>query len=287
MSGGESVAEINSLIPKELSALMAGNRIPHAVALESSDKSALSECANYLAGWAICKSSNRPCGECAACRKLKSGNHPDVYTAKPEGKKNAVKISEIRAICADSVIKPNESDCKVYIIPEADKMEAAPQNAFLKLMEEPPQPMLFILLCENTLGLLRTIRSRCSVFKLNAEGGDDEQAKALAEDIAKALCQSKEISLIYACCALDDRQTALNALGCLSELVRSATVCGITGTLSGDNPLVKELSMSVKRRGLIAMQESIAKAADYLRKNVNLSLVSSTLAINLRYNKYL
>ncbi|MGN0498765.1 MAG: hypothetical protein ACI4F6_06870 [Acutalibacteraceae bacterium] len=281
------MAEINGLIPAELLSLMAENRMPHAVALESSDKAALSKCADYVAAWAVCKSDNKPCGECAACRKLKGGNHPDVYTAKTEGKRNAVKISEIRNICADSVLMPNESDCKVYIIPEADKMEAAPQNAFLKLMEEPPQPMLFVLLCENTLGLLQTIRSRCSVFRLNTEGYDNEQAKALAEDIARAICRSKEASLVYACAALDDRQSALAALNALSEIIRAATAYGITGTLGGDKPLVRELSLSVKKRGLMNMQQSISSAADYIRKNVNLSLVGAQLAINLRYNKYM
>ena len=278
---------IEALIPAELLSLMAENRVPHAVALESSDKAALSECALYLAQWAVCKSGKRPCGECAACKKLKSGNHPDVYTAKTEGKKIAVKISEIRNICADSVLMPNESDCKVYIIPEADKMEPSPQNAFLKLMEEPPQPMLFILLCENTQGLLQTIRSRCSVFKLKAEGGKSEQAQSLAEDIAKALCQGKEIKLVYACAALNDRQSALDALNALSELVRAATAYGITGTLGGEKPLIRELSMNVKRRGLINMQQSISTAAEQIRKNVGLSLVGAVLAVNLRYNKYM
>lgn len=281
------MAEIDGLIPAELLSLMAENRVPHAVALESSDKSALSECALYIAQWAVCRAKNRPCGECASCRKLKDGNHPDVYTAKTEGKKNVVKISEIRNICADSVLMPNESDCKVYIIPEADKMEAAAQNAFLKLMEEPPQPMLFILLCENALGLLQTIRSRCSLFRLNTDGVNNEQAKALAENIAKAMCQSKEISLVYACSALDDRQLAADTLNALSEIVRAATACGITGTLGGEQSVVKELSMNVKKRGLIGMQQSISTAADYIRKNVNLSLVGAQLAINLRYNKYM
>lgn len=281
------MSEYESLIPQELKTLMRENRVPHALALESSDKKALEGCARMLAEWAVCKSNNKPCGECSACLKVKNASHPDVYTAKPEGKKNAVKISEIRSICADSVLMPNESDCKVYIIPEADKMEAAPQNAFLKLMEEPPQPMLFILLCENTLGLLQTIRSRCSVFKIKGVSDNEDEISALAENIARALCQNKESELVYACAALNERQTALKALGRLSEIVRAATAYGITGTLGGENELVRELSLKVKKRGLVRIQGSIADSAEYIRKNVNLSLVSAVLGINLKYNKYL
>ena len=177
------MSEFEKTVPSELRALMKENRAPHAVAIESPDKTALERCAGLIAQWAVCIGENRPCGDCRACKKLMSGNHPDVYYAKLEGKRNAVKISEVRAICADAVYKPNDGDCKVYIIPEADKMEAAPQNALLKLIEEPPQPMMFILLCENAAGLLQTIRSRCTVFKLDTDERNGGHIKELADNI--------------------------------------------------------------------------------------------------------
>lgn len=275
------------LLPPELEKLMRENRVPHAVAFEGSDQEALNKAAMRISMWAVCKSaSDKPCLQCAACQKMKSGNHPDVYTAKTEGKKNAVKISEIRAICADSVFKPNESDCKVYIIPSADKMEAAPQNAFLKLMEEPPQSMLFVLLCENSAGLLQTIRSRCSVFKIGGYGVEAE-AQTLANDIALALCRPKEIRLVYACAALDERQKALKALDALSEIVRAAAVYGITGTTDGGNDLARELSLNIKKRGLVRIQSVISESKDYINRNVGLTLVSAALSVNLKYSKYL
>lgn len=274
-------------LPSELEKLMRENRVPHAVALEGGDQEALNKASMRLSMWAVCKSAaDKPCLQCKACQKMKSGNHPDVYTARTEGKKNAVKISEIRAICADSVYKPNESDCKVYIIPSADKMEAAPQNAFLKLMEEPPQPMLFILLCENSAGLLQTIRSRCSVFKIDGSGSDSE-TQALACEIAQALCKSKEIQLVYACAALDERQKALKALDALSEIVRAATVYSITGRADGENNLVRELSINIKKRGLVRIQSVIAESKEYINRNVGLTLVSAALSVNLKYSKYL
>lgn len=275
------------LFPQELLTLMREKRVPHAVALESPDKEVLKQSAQILAKWAVCRGEDRPCDQCVACKKVESNNHPDVYTAKPEGKKNAVKIAEIRAICADAYMMANESDCKVYIIPDADKMEASPQNAFLKLMEEPPQSILFILLCENTAGLLATIRSRCSVFKLKVNPKLQQQGDELAESIAKALCQSKESELMYACAALDERQTALKALSALSKIIRAAAAYSVTGTLGGDDVLIKALSMNVKKRGLLNMQSNISKAGEYINRNVNLSLVSATLAMNLRYSKYL
>ncbi len=280
------MSEFEKTVPSGLRALMKENRAPHAVAIESPDKTALERCARLIAQWAVCTGENRPCGDCRACKKLISGNHPDVYFAKLEGKRNTVKISEVRAICADAVYKPNDGDCKVYIIPEADKMEAAPQNALLKLIEEPPQPMMFIFLCENAAGLLQTIRSRCTVFKLDTDERNDGHIKELADNIALALCRSRESELMYACAVLDDRQQTLDVLKSLSETIRGAMFCEITGRSSAD-AVVNKLSRSLKRRGLMNMQKSIAEAAKYAERNVSLALVSAALSKNLWNDKYL
>ena len=282
------MTEFESFVPYRLRALMDEDRTPHAIALECADKNALKRCAELITLRVLCKSDkDRPCGECSACIKISGGNHPDVYTAKSEGKRNTVKISEIRAICADSVYKPNESDCKIYIIPEADKMEPSPQNAFLKLIEEPPQPMLFILLCENVLGLLQTVRSRCAVFRLSGDDSDDIEICTAAENIALSVCKSREAELMYACAALNDRQQSLKILKRLGEIVREAVSCGITGKAQDCEAAVKELSLKVGKRGLLKMQESILNARRHIDRNVNMTLVSTVLSENLWNDKYL
>ncbi len=271
------------VLPSELKKLMDEGKVPHAVALESDDEASLTAAAAELAAYAVCKGEKRPCGRCKGCMKAKSGNHPDIYTAALEGKKQIVKISEIRKICADSIIKPNESDCKVYIIPNADNMETAAQNAFLKLMEEPPQPMLFILLCADSSGLLMTIRSRCTAFHL--EGNAKAQLGQLAEDIARAICSDREIDLVYALAALNERTQAVEALTRLSECLREAAVCSITG--KGSDDIIRKLSLSVSVKGLMKMQEDIFKAREYIDRNVGLNLVGTVLSVNLNNSRYL
>lgn len=63
--------------------------------------------------------------------------------------------------------RPYEGSRKVIIIYEADKMTIDAQNAFLKTIEEPPQNVFIILLCEKVENILETIKSRCQIHKLH------------------------------------------------------------------------------------------------------------------------
>lgn len=277
------MSDYAAALPTALKKLMDEGKTPHAVALESDDEASLSRAAAELSAFAVCKGERRPCGRCQGCLKVKSGNHPDIYTAAVEGKKQIVRISEIRKICADSIIKPNESDCKVYIIPNADNMEAAAQNAFLKLMEEPPQPMLFILLCSDSSGLLPTIRSRCTAFRL--ESNTQIHRGEVAENIARAICSDREIELVYAVAQLNERNQAIEALTQLGETLRAAMVCSVTGKDSDD--IVRRLSLAVSVKGLVKMQEDVFKALEYINRNVGLGLVGAVLGTNLKNSRYL
>ena len=119
--------------------------------------------ARLLAAALMCDSSQRPCMTCTACRKILSGIHPDFITVEdPEHKNVAVKL--IRQVRDDMFIRPNEGSHKIYFLPQALGTEG--QNALLKILEEPPDYGVFILLAENPETLLPTVRSRCVELKL-------------------------------------------------------------------------------------------------------------------------
>ncbi|MEE1281349.1 MAG: ATP-binding protein, partial [Acutalibacteraceae bacterium] len=128
---------------------MKNSRLPHGIVLESTQPQLLQQYIKKLSKWAVCKESNKPCNACSQCKKVETENHPDIYTAQLAGKTEVVNVDEIRKICNDAYIKPNEATTKVYIIPNADKMQIQAQNAFLKVLEEPPQNILFILCCTS------------------------------------------------------------------------------------------------------------------------------------------
>ena len=111
------------------------------------------------------KGAMAPCGVCPACRRVLAGSHPDLFwLEEPEGGKG-VKLEQVRALRAQSFIRPSEAPYKVFVLPQADKLNLPSQNALLKVLEEPASS-IFILLCENREAMLQTVRSRCKTFRL-------------------------------------------------------------------------------------------------------------------------
>ena len=106
-----------------------------------------------------------PCLSCPACRKILSGNSPDVIYVN-RGDKATLGVEVIRELRQDVYIPPNDLSVKIYIIEDAHLMTPQAQNAFLLTLEEPPAYVLFLLLCENAALLLETIRSRAPVLRL-------------------------------------------------------------------------------------------------------------------------
>ena len=100
-----------------------------------------------------------PCGDCIACRKILSDNHPDILSISPSGP--IIRIAQIRALCESLSMKPYEARRRFVIISDAQAMNPEAGNAILKLLEEPPDRTIFILQATQASDLLPTIASRC------------------------------------------------------------------------------------------------------------------------------
>jgi DNA polymerase-3 subunit delta' len=105
------------------------------------------------------------CGRCKSCRKIESGNHPDIIQIKPSGP--FIKIAQIRELCQTLAMKPYEASTRVVLIRDAQAMNPAAGNALLKMLEEPPERTILILTAAQTLDLLPTIVSRCQHIRFN------------------------------------------------------------------------------------------------------------------------
>lgn len=104
--------------------------------------------------------NNRPCGDCPSCKQMESGNQPDVIWVNRE--LSSIGVDDIREKINSSIaIKPFSSPYKIFIVPEADRMTEAAQNALLKTIEEPPEYGVILLLTSNMDAILPTIQSRC------------------------------------------------------------------------------------------------------------------------------
>ena len=117
----------------------------------------------------VCQGEDdRPCGECPACKKAFGAfGHPDILVFRtPEGK-TQFPVELIREIRRQAYIRPNESEKKVILIQNAEMMNIASANALLKVLEEPPEHLVFILTCDNLSALPETIPSRCICLELH------------------------------------------------------------------------------------------------------------------------
>jgi len=106
-----------------------------------------------------------PCGCCRSCRKIESGNHPDIIRIKPSGA--FIKIDQIRGLCDTLAMKPYEARVRVVIISDAHAMNPSASNALLKMLEEPPDSSILILTACQISDLLPTIVSRCQHIRFN------------------------------------------------------------------------------------------------------------------------
>src|SRR3989344_506085 len=129
-----------------------------------------------------------------------SGN-PDLKLIKPDTEKGDTKIyiEDIRELKSFMYLKPHSSEHKLAVIEDANVMTAEAANAILKILEEPPQNSVLILVSSRPKLLPRTILSRCEtvVFPPAPETKTAETDKALAE-LRKILKQSLAERIKYA-----------------------------------------------------------------------------------------
>ncbi|TGE34132.1 DNA polymerase III subunit [Desulfosporosinus sp. Sb-LF] len=102
-----------------------------------------------------------PCLSCSACRKIFSGNHPDVLWLKPL--KTTLGIEQVLAWQEKVSLRHYEGNYKISVIEHADALTLPAANALLKIIEEPPERTVIILCAENAEGILPTIQSRAQL----------------------------------------------------------------------------------------------------------------------------
>ncbi|MGA2775687.1 MAG: DNA polymerase III subunit [Candidatus Omnitrophota bacterium] len=138
--------------------------------------------AGILAQAANCLRNNlESCGDCPSCKRIASGQHPDVHfidASTPtdilteglndEGATGAIRIGHIRQLQKNISYKAYEGRLKFFIIDNAHNLNPSASNALLKVLEEPPQGSVIILITDKPFLLFKTIVSRCKAIKFTA-----------------------------------------------------------------------------------------------------------------------
>ena len=180
----------------------------------------------------FCKSNDRPCHECRHCVNITKNLHPDLLTIEP-GSTGFIGIDRIRRLLGDipneqikelekrdedippryfAITSPLEADRKIIIIHGVETMLKETRDILLKILEEPPANVIFILTTEDESVLNSTLASRCQILRVKPipfdqvesslikNGVEPELASHLSKitggHIQKALDFSKNASLL-------------------------------------------------------------------------------------------
>jgi len=149
-------------IKAHLTEAIKGNKISHAYIFDGEDGCGKRMMAQAFAMAIQCTGKTQgACNECKSCKMALSYNHPDIIWVEHE-KDTTISVDEIRKqLVGDVLIRPYQSDYKIYIIDDAELLNEQAQNAMLKTIEEPPEYVCIILLTNNSKKFLPTILSRC------------------------------------------------------------------------------------------------------------------------------
>ena len=118
-----------------------------------------------------------PCGRCSTCERFADGSHTALREFQPEGA--GYLVEDVRGDwMSAAMLTATEGRRKVLWVRGADRMNVAAQNAFLKVLEEPPASVVWLLEVEDEGALLDTVVSRCRRLDLAPWGLEDLRRKA-------------------------------------------------------------------------------------------------------------
>jgi DNA polymerase-3 subunit delta' len=152
-------------------------RMPHAVLFTGPNGIGKVMVAKVLAAALLCShEEERPCGICLSCQQMSYSSHPDFLLIAPEGAN--IKIEQIRNLQQEAALAPYSSQRRVCIIDGAELMTTQAANSLLRILEDPPGEIIFILIAANKQTLLTTIISRCMAISFQPLA-DEVLAQAL------------------------------------------------------------------------------------------------------------
>jgi DNA polymerase-3 subunit delta' len=161
-------SESSSLLWERFQSIRAKQRVPHALLLIGAQHKALNDFAYKVAATILCSGQQKPCGECKSCRLIHLQEHPDLNYLTVDKEGGVIKIDQIRELQQLVFTSAQLANGRIVIINPAEKMNNAAANALLKLLEEPPAFVHFLLIAQQISTLPATIISRCQQWRFSS-----------------------------------------------------------------------------------------------------------------------
>ena len=164
-------------ITETLRRQVAEGRTSHAYLFTGTRGTGKTTCAKILAKAVNCESpvDGDPCGKCPSCLGIDSGSFLDVLELDAASNNG---VDQVRALRDEAVYSPANVKKRVYIVDEVHMLSTAAFNALLKILEEPPEHLMFILATTELHKVPATILSRCQRFSFR---------RIRPEDVARRL----------------------------------------------------------------------------------------------------
>ena len=228
---------------------VAEGRVGHAYLFTGTRGTGKTTCARILAKAVNCEHpiDGAPCCECDACRGIDSGTLLDV-TELDAASNNGV--DQVRALREEAVYTPSVLKKRVYIIDEVHMLSIAAFNALLKILEEPPEHLLFILATTELHKVPATILSRCQRFSFKRLLPRDIQQQLLhiaAEEHIDLSPDGAELLARMANGAMRDALSLLDQCRAVEGTIDSRAVLEVLG-LAGAVQTVQLMRCVLDRR---------------------------------------
>ncbi|MCP9328197.1 DNA polymerase III subunit delta' [Liquorilactobacillus satsumensis] len=185
MTATNKVKNLQPRLMNYFAKLVATKKLAHAYLFAGPEGAGKRKLAVWIAQGIYCEhaTAGRPCLECSECHRIAAGNQPDVVYVAPDGL--SIKVEQIRFLKDEFSKSGVESNKKVFIIENAEKMTVSAANSLLKFLEEPSGQVVAFLLTTQPAALLPTIVSRCQLFELQPLSARQLTALLEAENVPR------------------------------------------------------------------------------------------------------
>ncbi len=291
----------------QLAKIMAHGKVSHSLLLTGKETQVLEQ-AVLLAEALLCQNlgaDGNPCGSCPACKKVKSGNHPDLQMITPRGA--SVKIDQTRAMQYLANLESYEGGRQVVIIHQAHPMLGAAANSLLKFLEEPHQGLFFILTAPLGDSLLQTILSRVVWYRLpdlgesysesvylesylpevakEAEMRLDMQNKAM--ELLNLLKTDEAKMLLFAKSFKEDKQRSFTVKKQVSVFLEELLLClrdiAVTAVCENSQKLAqKPVPAVMSRQAALSAAALVEEYQPLVAGNINNNLLLSVLFLKMQ-----